>query len=161
MTARTCGIGALIVACSIASSSAAQTSKPQTAKPQTSKQTSDKKAPKSKVISLSGCVVPDETAPGQFVITDPKAGGTYRLSGKDFREYLGRPVTLDGGVVVKGFVVKGGLTPNPNIAAQAGAIDPSRAAVQAQTAQSATGPDNALPEFRVKAVRNAAGACPP
>ena len=85
--------------------------------------------------------------------------GTYRISGRDFREYLGRSVTVDGGIVVKGFVVKGGLTPNPNIAAQAGAIDPSRAAVQAATAEATTGADSALPEFRVKKIAKATGSC--
>lgn len=115
-----------------------------------------KKPPK--VISLSGCVQRDEKAPEQYVITDVKEG-TYRVSGKDFREYLGRPVTLDGGVVVKGFVVRGGLTPTPNVAAQAGAIDPARAAVQAATAESGTGVDTGLPEFRVKKIHAGSGNC--
>jgi hypothetical protein len=112
-----------------------------------------KKAPK--IIALSGCVERDEKSQ-QYVIKDAHEG-TYRISGKDFREYLGRSVTVDGGVVVKGFTVKGGLQPNPNIAAQAGAMDPSRAAVQAATAQSTTGPDNGLPEFRVKTIATATG----
>jgi len=120
-------------------------------------QSAQKKKPP-KVITLSGCVQQDEKLPQQYVITDPKEG-TYRLSGKDLREYLGRPVTVDGGVVVKGFTVKGGLQPTPNIAAQAGAIDPSRAAVQAATATSTTGPDDGVPEFRVKTVKSAAGSC--
>jgi hypothetical protein len=117
----------------------------------------NKKPPK--VITLSGCVERDEKSPQQFVIKDSQEG-TYRISGKDFREYLGRRVTVDGGAVVKGFVVKGGLQPTPNIAAQAGALDPSRAAVQAATAQSTTGPDeSALPEFRVKKIATATGQC--
>jgi len=116
----------------------------------------NKKAPK--VITLSGCVARDEKSPEQFVISDAHEG-TYRISGKDFREYLGRRVTVDGGEVVKGFVVKGGLLPNANIAAQAGSLDPSRAAVQAATAQSTTGPDSALPEFRVKKIATATGQC--
>jgi hypothetical protein len=118
--------------------------------------TANKKAPK--VITLSGCVARDEKSPEQFVIKDSQEG-TYRISGRDFREYLGRNVTVDGGVVVKGFVVKGGLLPNPNIAAQAGSLDPSRAAVQAATAQSTTGPDSPLPEFRVKKIATATGQC--
>src|SRR5262245_22437654 len=72
-----------------------------------------KKPPK--VNALSGCVQRDEAAPTQYVITDVHEG-KYRLSGRDFREYLGRPVTVDGGVVVKGLAIKGGLTPTPNIA---------------------------------------------
>lgn len=124
---------------------------------QSTKQDSKKKPPK--VITLTGCVQADEKNPGQFLITDA-AEGTYRIIGKDFREFLGRPVTLDGGVVVKGVVVKGGLGPTANIAAQAGAIDPSRAAVQAQVAQSTTGrEDDAMPQFRVKTVKTAPGQC--
>jgi hypothetical protein len=119
---------------------------------------SNKKAPK--VITLSGCVARDEKSPQQFVIKDTHEG-TYRISGRDFREYLGRSVTVDGGEVVKGFVVKGGLLPNPNIAAQAGSLDPSRAAVQAATAQSTTGPDSALPEFKVKKIATVTGECDP
>src|SRR6478672_6202168 len=114
---------------------------------------SDKKKPP-KVIALSGCVQRDENAPQQFVLTDAHEG-KYRLSGRDFREYLGRSVTVGGGVVVKGLAVKGGLTPTANIAAQAGSIDPSRAAVQAQTQPSGTAVDTALPEFRVKKIESA------
>jgi hypothetical protein len=125
----------------------------------TAQSSSDKKKPP-KVIELSGCVAQDEKAPQQFVIKDAHEG-IYRLSGKDFREYLGRSITVNGGVIVKGLAVKGGLTPNPNIAAQAGALDPSRAAVQAQVAEQTTGRDSdaALPEFRVKSVRGGSGPC--
>src|SRR4051812_25506376 len=85
-------------------------------------QSSSPKKKPPKVIALSGCVQRDENAPQQYVINDAHEG-TYRVTGKDFREFLGKPVTVDGGVVVKGFAVKGGLTPTPNIAAQAGALD--------------------------------------
>ena len=112
-----------------------------------------------KNLTLSGCVVRDEKLPGQFTLDDPAAGGTYKLIGKDFREFVGRKVQLDGGLVVKGFKVSGGLTPTPNIAAQAGALDPSRAAVQAATSGSGTGPASDVPEFRVKTIRTTGGAC--
>lgn len=120
---------------------------------------SSKKPPK--IVSLSGCLERDEIAPDQFTVTDPQAGGRYRVSGKDFREYVGRHVQLDGGVVVKGFVIKGGLQPTANIAAQAGALDPSRAAVQAQTQPAPTRPadNDPLPEFRVKKIQATAGGC--
>src|SRR5262245_13158323 len=124
--------------------------------PSLAAQQSKEKPPK--VITLSGCVQRDEKAPDQFVLTD-RNEGIYRLSGRDFREYLGRPVTVNGGVVAKGFVVKGGLQPTPNIAAQAGALDPSRAAVQAATAESTTGRDTGIPEFRVKKIQSATGNC--
>jgi hypothetical protein len=115
-----------------------------------------KKPPK--VIALTGCVERDEKTPDQFTITDPQAGGTYRVSGKDFGEFVGRRIQVDG-TVVKGVAIKGGLQPTPNIAAQAGALDPSRAAVQAATAGTAAKPTAETPEFRVKTIHPAGGAC--
>jgi len=121
----------------------------------------DKKPPKPpKTITLSGCVEQDPNAPDRFTITDTKDGSKYRVTGKDFREYLDRPVQVDGGVVVKGLKISGGLKPTPNIAAQAGAIDPSRAMVQAATAEASTGTDVDVQEFRVKTIRPASGTCP-
>jgi hypothetical protein len=121
----------------------------------------DKKPPKPpKTITLSGCVEQDPNAADRFTITDTKDGSKYRLTGKDFREYLHRPVQLDGGIAVKGLKISGGLKPTANVAAQAGAIDPSRAMVQAATAESSTGGDVDVQEFRVKAVRPASGTCP-
>ena len=123
-----------------------------------SAQTKTKKPPK--IESLSGCIEQDENIPNQFTLSDPKAGGRFRITGKDFREYLGRRVELDGGVAVKGLKISGGLQPNANIAAQAGALDPSRAAVQAATSGSTTGKDtDVLQEFRVKTIRATGGAC--
>lgn len=113
-----------------------------------------------KVVSISGCVQRDETAPDQFTLTDPSAGGKFRLTGKDFREYLGRRVQLDGGIPGKGLKIAGGLQPNPNVAAQAGAIDPARAAVQAATTASTTGnPVDVVQEFRVKNIHSTGGSC--
>ena len=111
-----------------------------------------------KTITLSGCVERDATKPEDFKLTDVKAKKTYRLVGADFREYLGRRVQIDGGVVVKGLKISGGLQPNANIAAQAGALDPSRAAVQAATAGSTVGPTTDVQDFKVKTIRPA-GAC--
>jgi hypothetical protein len=67
---------------------------------------------------------------------------------------------MDGGIVIKGLVIKGGLQPNPNIAAQAGALDPSRAAVQAQTTPAPAPPTPAdVQEFKVKTIKPQGGAC--
>jgi hypothetical protein len=121
----------------------------------------DKKPPKApKTITLTGCVEPDPAQADRFTIIDKQDGSKYRVTGKDFREYLGRPVELDGGVVVKGLKISGGLLPNANIAAQAGSIDPARAAVQAATSNSTTGTPVDIQEFRVKAIRPAqSGTC--
>ena len=105
-----------------------------------------------KTITLRGCVERDPNEPDKFTITDTKDGNKYRLTGKDFKEFLNRPVQLDGGIVVKGLKISGGLKPSANVAAQAGSIDPSRAMVQAATSESTTGADVDVQEFKVKAI---------
>ena len=112
----------------------------------------------SKMITLSGCVERGETTPGQYTLSDKKEGSTYRLTGTDFREYIGRRVQIVGGVASRRFTIVGGLTPNANVAAQAGAMDPVRAANAA--AGGTAGPGTvALPEFKVKSVRPVSGGC--
>lgn len=122
----------------------------------------DKKPPAKppvKTISLSGCVVRGETTPDQFTLED-ELEGKYRLSGVQLHDYVGRRVQIAGGVVgSKRLTVKGGLLPNPNVAAQAGAMDPARAAVA--SAGGAAGPGTVeLPEFKVRSVRPVTGECP-
>jgi len=52
------------------------------------------------------------------------------------------------------------LLPSPNVAAQAGAIDPTRAAMASQAAGPNAGPRTIqVPEVRVRTVREAAGTC--
>jgi hypothetical protein len=112
-----------------------------------------------KMITLSGCVERGETTPQQYTLSDKNEGSTYRLTGTDFREYIGRRVQIVGGLGSKRLTIAGGLTPNANVAAQAGAMDPVRAATAA--AGGTAGPGTvALPEFKVKSVRPVSGACP-
>jgi hypothetical protein len=122
----------------------------------------DKKpAPKApdKTMSLSGCVVRGETTPDQFTLEDATEG-KYRLSGVKLKDYIGQRVQIAGGVVeTKRLVIKGGLVPTPNVAAQAGSMDPARAAVAAMGG--AAGPGTVdLPEFKVRSVRPVTGGCP-
>jgi hypothetical protein len=115
--------------------------------------------PAPKVLTLSGCVVRGETTPEQYTLEDKEAGLMYRLTGTDVRDFIGRRVQVVGGVPSRRFTIVGGLTPNPNIAAQAGDMDPARAANAA--AGGSAGPGNVqLPEFRVKSVRPVTGGCP-
>jgi hypothetical protein len=116
-----------------------------------------KQAPKT--ITLSGCVERDYQAADGFTIIDAKDHQRYHLSGLSVRKYLGTPVQVDGGIVVKGVTIKGGLLPNPNVAAQAGAIDPTAAAVAASGGSAPVGAIDTM-EFKVKAVRPGAGSCP-
>ena len=107
-----------------------------------------------KLVTLVGCVASDDATPGQFTIVDAKGGTTYRLSGSDMHPYVGQRVQVTGASprLRVGF----GLTPSPNAAAQAGAIDPPPAAA----AGTATRGNPPAPEFRVKSVRSVSGACP-
>jgi len=125
-------------------------------------QDKDKKAspkPQPKTISLSGCVVTSEKTPDQFTIDDANEG-KYRLTGMKLGDYVGQRVQLAGAVAdSKKLVIKGGLLPNANVAAQAGAMDPARAAVA--SSGGAAGPGTVdLPEFKGKSVRPVSGGCP-
>jgi len=125
---------------------------------QTSEKNEKKQKAKDEMITLSGCIVRGEHGSGQYTLDD-KTVGTFRLTGTDLRDYLGRRVQIVGGIpAARRLTIKGGLTPNPNVAAQAGAMDPARAAVAAQGG--AAGPGTVeLPEFRVKSVRPVSGSC--
>jgi hypothetical protein len=125
------------------------------------KKSDDKKpaTPAPKTLSLSGCVVRNEKAPTQFTLED-KEEGRFRLSGMNMSDYVGRRVQIGGAMPdSKKLVIKGGLTPNANVAAQAGSMDPARAAMA--SAGGAAGPGTVeLPEFKVKSVRPVSGGCP-
>ena len=115
-------------------------------------------APAGKTISLSGCVVRGEKTPEQYTLVDATEG-KYRLTGVNLRDYIGQRVQIAGGVAeTKRLTIKGGLMPNPNVAAQAGAMDPARAAMA--SAGGVAGPGTVvLPEFKVKSVRPVSGGC--
>lgn len=134
-------ITVILLACATAATLAAQTDPPKT------------------TITMSGCVARD-TTPGQFTFTE-KDGSKYRLTGTSVRRFVGQYVEIVGGPDSRRVKVKGGLWPSPNAAGQAGALDPTRAAVAAAPGgtSSATG-DVQLPEFRVNRVRSVAGECP-
>ena len=111
-----------------------------------------------KVITLSGCVERAGTTPTQYTLVDAKEGTTYRLTGTDVRDYIGKRVQIVGAQPSGRLKIVGGLTPTPNIAAQAGAMDPARAATAA--AGGSAGPGTVtLPEFKVKSVRPVSGSC--
>ncbi len=55
-----------------------------------------KPEPEPKVLSLSGCVVRGESGPNQYTIEDSKEG-TYRLTGTDLRDFIGKRVETAGG----------------------------------------------------------------
>ena len=120
------------------------------------------KAPtaESKEIRLNGCISRDAIRPGQFNFLDNDSGDKYRLTGKGLRKFVGHRVEIVGGPPGKGVTFRTGLWPSPNVAAQAGALDPAKAAVANLPGGAADAPGvNPLPEFRVVKLRGVEGAC--
>jgi len=114
----------------------------------------------SKEIRLNGCISRDSIRPGQFNFLDNESGFKYRLTGKGLRKFVGHRVEIVGGPPGKGITFRTGLWPSPNTAAQAGALDPARAAVANLPggAADAVGA-SPLPEFKVIRLRGVEGAC--
>jgi hypothetical protein len=111
-----------------------------------------------RTLTLTGCVEKGVT-PNQYTIADDQ-NGKYEVSGSDIKKYLGRRVQVAGSPGSTRFRVKGGLWPTPNVAGQAGAIDPVKAAIAAQPGGGALGTGEIdLPTFKVKAVRTLDGGC--
>jgi hypothetical protein len=110
-------------------------------------------------ISVTGCISQDAATPGSYLFSDTSTGARYRLSGFD-----GRKDSEQGGQLVVGtgsgrVTIRGGLVPSPNLAAQAGALDPAKTA-NARTAGGSGGMASAaLPEFRVERVQAIGGSC--
>ncbi|MBI3492367.1 MAG: hypothetical protein HY047_11390 [Acidobacteria bacterium] len=120
-------------------------------------QTNAPAKPASKMITLSGCVARSGSTPDQYTLSEVKGGAIYKLTGTNVREYVGRRVEIVG-QVPRRFTIATGLTPTANVAAQAGAMDPTRAAVA--SAGGSAGPGTVdLPEFRVKSVKPVGGSC--
>jgi hypothetical protein len=108
---------------------------------------------------VTGCVS-DRPTNGTFTFTDVQSGGKFRLTGKQMQKYAGKMVAIISGQD-KRLSISGGLWPSPNIAAQAGAIDPAQASIARQPGGGAVAGTGALdlPELRVVRVRNVAGSC--
>jgi hypothetical protein len=137
----TMSIVVAVMVTSLTTTSGAQSS--QASSPSTQTVTPEKP---DKPLTLVGCVAADQANADQFTFADEKAGVTYRLNGTKLQTYNGRRVQIVGG-----------LYPSANVAAQAGAIDPTKAAIAAAT-ETRTAP---LPEFQVKQVRQLRGSCSP
>ena len=113
-----------------------------------------------KQIRLNGCIARDRITPGQFTFLDNDNGGRYRLTGKGLKNFVGHRVEIVGGPPGKGITFRTGLLPSPNVAAQAGALDPAQAAIANLPGGAAdANPKAPLPEFRVIRVRGVDGAC--
>jgi hypothetical protein len=113
-----------------------------------------------KELRLNGCISRDKGTPGQFNFREDESGDRYRLTGKNLKKFVGQRVEIVGGPPGKGITFKTGLWPSPNVAAQAGAMDPAQAAVARMPGGAADAPGaSALPEFHVIRLRGVEGAC--
>jgi hypothetical protein len=111
-------------------------------------------------VELVGCVSDDPGTSGAFTFSDAKSGGKYRLTGKSVRKYAGQMVRVMGGPRGRGLSIRGGLWPSPNVAAQAGAMDPAQESIARQPGGGSSGTGGFdLPELRVVSVRGIEGSC--
>jgi hypothetical protein len=109
------------------------------------------------VRTLTGCITSDDGG-ARFTLSDIKRG-TFELTGSDVRPYLGQRVQVKGASSAR-LHVTGGLWPTPNVAAQAGAIDPIQAAIAAMPGGTARGTrSEPILEFRVEGIRSVKGGC--
>jgi hypothetical protein len=114
--------------------------------------------PLPEAITLTGCVSGKPIATGEYTFQDTATGSKYRLTGKGMRKFAGQQVEIVAGKDRK-LVVKGGLYPSPNVAAQSGALDPAQEAIARMPGGPYSGTGTELPEFRVGTVRGVPGAC--
>jgi hypothetical protein len=110
-------------------------------------------------ISLVGCVGTGSAAGDAFTLSNDDGTIAYRLSGVDMRRYVGHRVTIIGSSDSARVKIVGGLTPSPNTAAQAGALDPVKAAVAADPFLTSPAGGQPLPQFRVRSVRSVGVGC--
>jgi len=98
------------------------------------------------VIAASGCLSQDQSRGGEL----------------DRQKEAGQRGVIVVGTGPRRLTIRGGLVPSPNVAAQAGALDPVRVAVASMpgaTTNSRTG-SAATPEFRLGRVQAVSGSCP-
>ena len=113
------------------------------------------KPSKPSTVKVAGCVQKNEAPAGGYTLSDGTS--IFRLTGVDVRDFVGRRVEIVGGAP-RAVKIKGGLFPSPNVAGQAGAIDPARAAIAATDAAGAQA-SGAPPEFRVRSIKPITGSC--
>jgi hypothetical protein len=111
------------------------------------------------LISVTGCISQDAAAPGSYLFSDPSTGASYRVSGLDGAKAAGQRGHIVIGTGSRRVTIRGGLVPSPNVAAQAGALDPAKAA-NARTPSTPGTPSASLPEFRAERIRISSGSCP-
>lgn len=111
------------------------------------------------LMTMTGCLSATPTVSGELTFLDGESGNSYRVTGKGIRRHAGQRVEIIGSAGGKRLSIRGGLLPSPNVAAQAGAMDPAQAAIASQPGGGSVGTQAVLPEFHVTRVRRLDGAC--
>jgi hypothetical protein len=109
--------------------------------------------------TLDGCITAGADRRKTFTLANAANQETYLLKGLDVHDLVGKHVELSGLPSSKRLHIVGGLYPSANVAAQAGGIDPTQAAMAAQSGPTAQA-SKPVVEFNVKSVRIMPGACP-
>jgi hypothetical protein len=113
-------------------------------------------------VTMSGCVGRAPAPQQPLTFAQDETGFLYRLSGRGLNKYAGQRVEVVGATPrARRFAIRGGLYPSPNVAAQAGAMDPAKAAIARMPGgpESGTGGGEMLPEFKVTRIRVVDGSC--
>jgi hypothetical protein len=120
------------------------------------------------IMTLTGCLSPDAEKPGSFTFSDSKTGVKYRLTAADDKkdeqskrdESEGKRGEIALGAGARRVTIRGGLVPSANLAAQAGAIDASKAVTASAPGSSSGTGTVRLPEFQATQVQASKGSCP-
>ena len=114
-------------------------------------------------VTLNGCVsrdYADSKNANAYTFVDNGDGSRYHLKGRSLSKYSGMSVQVVGVVDTKRVKVVGGLYPSPNVAAQAGNIDPAKAGVAALPGGPTSGIGNVdLPTLNVTRLSLGQGEC--
>ncbi len=114
-------------------------------------------------LTMNGCVTRDYTDSknvSAYTFVDSVDGARYRLKGKSVSKYSGMSVEVIGSLEGKKVKFVGGLYPSPNVAGQAGNIDPAKAAVAAMPGGTSNGVGNVdLPTLNVTRFSLGSGEC--
>lgn len=120
-------------------------------------QDSQKPSKPNDLVTMSGCIAAGEKK--GFLLNDDLKD-SYSLTGMNVKEFVGKRVEVTGSSPSpKRVRIVGGLYPSPNVAGQAGDIDPTKAAIASQSGPASNMPRPPI-EFRVREVRVLPGACP-
>ena len=111
-------------------------------------------------VTLNGCVSRSGVPQAPITFAETGSGDKYRLSGRGLGKYVGKRVEIVGGAPGRRLTIRGGLLPSPNVAAQAGDMDPAKVAI-ANMAGAMAGAEGSIqmPEFHVARVKVIDGAC--